>query len=107
MRSPDLTGFDSIVTFFSIRKGLSLNRKLFTGCVILPFSIKNVLPVLVPGMGYDDLEIAEGTMASVQYMLALANEDHEERERTFANLRAYCERDTYAMVRLKEALSAI
>lgn len=68
------------------------------------FSIKNVLPVLAPGMGYDDLEITEGTMASVQYMLALANEDLEETERTFADLRAYCERDTYAMVRLREAL---
>ncbi len=62
---------------------------------------------LASGVGYDDLEIAEGTMASVQYTLALANEDHEERERTFANLRAYCERDTYAMVRLREALGAI
>ncbi len=69
------------------------------------FSIKSVLPVLAPGLGYDDLEIAEGTMASVQYTLALANEDFEERERTFADLRAYCERDTYAMVRLREALA--
>ena len=69
------------------------------------FSIESVLPVLAPESGYDDLEIAEGTMASVQYTLALANEDFEERERTFADLQAYCERDTYAMVRLREALA--
>ena len=71
------------------------------------FSTKSVLPVLAPGMGYDDLEISEGTMASVQYMQALATDDREERQRTFVNLRAYCERDTYAMVRLREALGAI
>ena len=68
------------------------------------FSIKSVLPVLAPGLGYDDLEIAEGTMGSVQYTLALTDSDLDERKRTFANLRAYCERDTYAMVRLREAL---
>ena len=68
------------------------------------FSIKSVLPVLSPGMGYDDLEIREGTMAFVHYMQALANGDHDERQRTFANVRAYCERDTFALVRLREAL---
>ena len=35
------------------------------------FSIKSVLPVLVPGMGYDDLAISEGQTAAVRYALAL------------------------------------
>ena len=71
------------------------------------FSIKNVLPVLVPGMGYGDLEIPDGQTASVQYMKAIASGDQGERQRTFENLRAYCERDTLAMVRLREALGAL
>ena len=36
------------------------------------FSIKQVLPVLVPGMGYDDLSIADGREASAAYQNSLA-----------------------------------
>ena len=68
------------------------------------FSIKSVLPVLVPGMGYSDLDISDGQTASVLYVHALKNRDHREREKTFDDLRAYCERDTLAMVRLHQAL---
>lgn len=71
------------------------------------FSIKSVLPVLVPGMGYDDLEVADGQTASVHYMQALKNSDSRKRKQTFENLRAYCERDTLAMVRLLEALKQL
>ena len=71
------------------------------------FSIKNVLPVLVPGMGYGDLAIPDGQTASVHYMQALASSDRGERRRTFDNLRAYCERDTLAMVRLRDALGGL
>lgn len=71
------------------------------------FSIKSVLPVLVPGMGYDDLEVADGQTASVLYVQAIKNCDNKDREKTFENLRAYCERDTLAMVRLLEALKEV
>ena len=71
------------------------------------FSIKRVLPVLVPGMGYDDLEIPDGQAASANYMQALRSTDPPQRQQTLENLRAYCERDTLAMVRLREALEAI
>ena len=71
------------------------------------FSLKSVLPVLVPGLGYDDLPIADGQTAAVRYAGALAHPDPEERQRTFADLRAYCARDTLAMVRLREALARL
>ena len=71
------------------------------------FSIKSVLPVLVPGMGYDDLEIPDGQTASVQYVQALKSSDSRDREQIFENLRAYCERDTLAMVRLHDALQKL
>ena len=71
------------------------------------FSLKSVLPVLVPGLDYDDLEIADGRMAAARYALALSSPDRRERSRAFADLRAYCTRDTLAMVELHHALAAL
>ncbi len=74
------------------------------------FSIKAVLPVLVPELGYDDLEIAEGLTASAEIarlMLRPETFASGERERLRKNLLAYCERDTWAMVRLLERLRTI
>ena len=71
------------------------------------FSIKNVLPVLVPGMGYHDLEVTDGQMAAARYVRALASNDLEERQRIFDDLRAYCARDTLAMVKLRKALDVV
>lgn len=50
------------------------------------FSIKSVLPVLVPGLGYEDLEVADGQSASVYYMQALKTSDTLERKKTFRHL---------------------
>ena len=71
------------------------------------FSIKNVLPVLVPGMGYEDLEVADGQIAAVRYARALASDDCDERRRVFSDLRAYCARDTLGLVELRKALGTI
>ena len=43
------------------------------------FSIKSVLPAIAPNLGYDDLEIADGRMASVLYDRAIATTDLGER----------------------------
>ncbi|MYE54510.1 MAG: DUF2779 domain-containing protein [Chloroflexi bacterium] len=71
------------------------------------FSIKAVLPVVAPELGYDDLEIADGQLASVRYARALAIASPSERRQTFDSLRAYCARDTLAMVELRNALLAV
>ena len=71
------------------------------------FSIKSVLPVLAAGTGYDDLAIPDGRTAAVRYAAALASADPEERNRTFADLRAYCARDTLALVKLRKALGSL
>ena len=68
------------------------------------FSIKSVLPALVPGMGYDDLAISEGQTAAVCYASALGSVDPEDRRRVFKDLRAYCSRDTLALVKLRKSL---
>ena len=71
------------------------------------FSIKGVLPALVPESGYDDLSIADGQTAAARYVGALGSADSAERRRTFEELRAYCERDTLAMVELRRALARL
>jgi hypothetical protein len=70
-------------------------------------SIKDVLPALVPELSYDDLAIQEGMDASVEIARILLKPETftaEERERLRQDLQAYCERDTWAMVRLLETL---
>jgi hypothetical protein len=74
------------------------------------FSIKSVLRPLVPELGYDDLIIVDGRAASVQIarLLFVAGMiPHAERDRVRADLLAYCERDTWAMVKLLEALRGL
>lgn len=68
------------------------------------FSIKEVLPALVPGMGYDDLEIADGGTASAaleKLLLGGKGAMTAAQQRMVRKaLLAYCERDTMGMVRL-------
>ena len=71
------------------------------------YSIKGVLPAVVPNLAYNDLEIQEGTMASVQFhRMALCDVDATEKARIRTALLKYCERDTLAMVELRQALRA-
>jgi hypothetical protein len=62
-------------------------------------SLKAVLPVLCPELAYTDLEIANGEEAMLTwYWLQQGDVTPEELEKIDANLRAYCQRDTYGMV---------
>ena len=61
----------------------------------------------MPGIGYDDLAIADGQCAAVEYAAALASPDRNARRRTFEDLRAYCARDTRAMVEVRRALARL
>jgi hypothetical protein len=72
------------------------------------YSIKAVLPALVPDMTYSDLEIQDGSIASVYFARMIAPVTSElERERYRSALLDYCERDTLAMVRVMDALHAM
>ena len=71
------------------------------------FSIKSVLPALVPEFGYGDLEIQQGELASLAFVeMVDADTSVERREQLRADLLAYCGRDTEAMVRIVETLRA-
>ena len=71
------------------------------------FSIKSVLPALVPGLAYDDLEIPGGLDAAASYARMIAGgTPQSEKAKIREALLAYCERDTEAMVRIFETLLA-
>jgi len=74
------------------------------------FSLKAVLPAIVPGAGYVDLAISDGNAAAaVLEGLLLAPDDSSaaDRRRLRKELLAYCERDTLAMVKLTERLGVL
>jgi CRISPR/Cas system-associated exonuclease Cas4 (RecB family) len=69
------------------------------------FSLKSVLPVLVPDMDYKFLEIQEGGQASLEYLRMIdPSASSEEREKIREDLLPYCEQDTLAMVRIREEM---
>ena len=72
------------------------------------FSIKSVLPVLVPEMGYQDLEIQQGLVAALDFGRMVAEDTPvEEHGKIKDALLAYCQRDTEAMVRVFDALCSM
>lgn len=65
------------------------------------WSIKAVLPSIAPELAYDDLEVADGGMAQSAFAEMLLPETTVERKaRLRDGLLKYCERDTWAMVRV-------
>lgn len=70
-------------------------------------SIKTVLPALIPNLSYDDLKIQKGDVAQAQYQELITALNSVDRERMADELRAYCERDTWAMVQILRTLFEI
>ncbi|TAH41113.1 MAG: DUF2779 domain-containing protein [Bacteroidetes bacterium] len=70
------------------------------------YSIKQVLPAVVPEMNYDALEIADGGSASLAFE-QLIYDKNADVDAIRKQLLAYCKMDTLAMVRLLEALEKI
>ncbi len=68
------------------------------------YSIKKVLPALVPELNYDELEIGEGgtAMAAFEGLLKITDENQKSQVRNA--LLKYCELDTLAMVKILEQL---
>lgn len=68
------------------------------------YSIKNVLPALVPELSYDGMTVADGGMAMIAYESLLYETDPDKINAIRKNLLEYCRMDTYAMVRIWEEL---
>jgi predicted RecB family nuclease len=74
------------------------------------FSLKSVLPALVPDLSYGDLEIHDGAAATLA-LWRLVFEPQQLGRRASARMRnallAYCERDSWATVKLLERLRVL
>lgn len=72
------------------------------------FSIKDVLPVLVPTLSYDDLIIREGSQAALAF-IALTDPETEPGERAVLAeaMNHYCARDTMALLRMYQVLRGL
>ena len=71
------------------------------------YSIKAVLPALIPELSYDGMEISNGGMAMNAYSTMCETEDPEELESIRKALLEYCGLDTLAMVKIVEKLREI
>ena len=71
------------------------------------YSIKYVLPALVPELSYDNLAIKEGGMASNTFYQMVIGEFKGYIPKTRKDLLEYCKLDTYGMVRILEKLYLI
>ncbi len=71
------------------------------------YSLKSVLPVLVPEMTYEGMEISDGAMASEAYFTMETVADPAELAKLRAALREYCKQDTLGLVRLLEKMRSM
>ena len=71
------------------------------------YTIKAVLPALVPELSYDELEINEGGLASIAYESLQTETDLMFIAEIKKQLLEYCKLDTLAMVRILEKLEEI
>ena len=68
------------------------------------YSIKSVLPALVPELSHDSLHISNGEMASAAWMRMIRVNEKEEREALSKQLLEYCRLDTLAMVKILDRM---
>jgi hypothetical protein len=71
------------------------------------YSIKAVLPALVPELSYDELEINEGGLASIAYESLQTETDLMFIAEIKQQLLEYCKLDTLGMVRILEKLEVL
>ena len=72
------------------------------------WSIKQVLPVMVPALSYQGLEVHQGDQASLTWWkLCFGSPQAGEKEKKAEALKRYCEMDTRAMLELYQAFSAL
>jgi len=68
------------------------------------YSIKNVLPALIPGSPYSKMDISDGVKASISYKSLSSLKDVTKKEKIKKDLKTYCRQDTQAMVDILEHL---
>jgi hypothetical protein len=94
---------DNMVDLMSPFRSKNIYHWQFDGS----YSLKYVLPALVPELSYDSLTINNGSMASDAWLTMRESEDADEIERLRRGLLEYCHLDTLAMVKILEKMKAM
>lgn len=68
------------------------------------FSLKNVMPVIVPSLGYESLNVSGGSDAGAVWERMINSTGEMQKNQMAADLKAYCTMDTLAMVEIHKAL---
>ena len=72
------------------------------------FSIKSVLPALIPQMTYDTMDVGDGTAAGLAWdEMVRGGVEVSKRQRLKSALLQYCRQDTLAMVKILEHMRAL
>jgi hypothetical protein len=71
------------------------------------YSIKSVLPALVPDLNYDNLIIADGNSASIAFERLMHETDNIKITAVRNQLLEYCKMDTWGMVKILEVLEKL
>lgn len=80
------------------------NQAFYSWQMMGSYSLKAVLPVLVPELSYDELEVGDGGMAMDAYFKMCNSNKEEEINNIRRALFEYCHLDTLAMVKLLDRL---
>ena len=79
-------------------------REFYQGQMNGSYSIKAVLPALVPECSYQDLEIQAGDVAASTWLEMAQTTDQDRKAHLRGALLRYCELDTLAMVKILEII---
>ncbi|MGW8301127.1 MAG: DUF2779 domain-containing protein [Desulfobacterales bacterium] len=91
---------DRLVDLYAIIKRHYYHPKFYGS-----FSLKYVLPALVPEMSYENLSIQDGMQASLDYLRMIdAATTEDEKARIRSDLLTYCGQDTLAMLKIRDEL---
>jgi hypothetical protein len=71
------------------------------------YSIKQVLPAMVPGFSYENMPIGDGGSASMAFTSLFTEPNPEKIKTTRENLLEYCKLDTMAMVEILKVLKEL
>ncbi len=90
--------------FMYTNKNIFLSKNIYRWEFNTSYSIKYLLPSLVPELAFDDLEVNNGEMAAEVYLSLLEMDNQKGIEMIRNSLLEYCKLDTLAMVRILERL---
>jgi hypothetical protein len=81
-----------------------IRRNLYHPAFCGSYSLKRVLPALVPQLSYDELEVQDGSEAGLAWVRLLSARDKAERARLKQALLRYCAQDTVSLAYILRAL---